>query len=71
MNDDEDEVNQDADDIQDQFNTFAALQHIARFDEILGKTCRICCLDELDIEERQKCWFHVLRYLQNYYTLAE
>ena len=23
-------------------------------------------LDDLDIEERQKCWFKILRYLQNF-----
>jgi hypothetical protein len=33
------------------FNTFA-LQQIVKFDTILSKACRICMLDELDIEER-------------------
>lgn len=40
-----------------------ALTQVSKFDAIIGKACQICMLDELDIEERQKCWFQVLRYL--------
>ena len=37
-------------------NSFA-LQQIANFDRVIGKACKICLLDGLDIEERQKGWF--------------
>ena len=60
--DDDDEVNEEEANMCESAKTFA-LQHIANFDEILGKTCKICMLDELDIEERQKCWFRILKYL--------
>ena len=48
-----------------------ALSQIASFDTIIGKACQICMLDELDIEERQKGWFLVLRYLQKFKSQAE
>lgn len=32
--------------------TTEALKHIARFDAIVGKACKICMLDELDIDDR-------------------
>ena len=37
----------------------------------MGKACSICLLDELDIEERQKGWFQVLRFLQKFRGLAD
>ena len=46
--------------------TTEALKHIARFDSIVGKACRVCMKDELDIDDRQQCWFDVVGFLQRF-----
>ena len=52
---------------EETYNTFA-LQHIAAFDDILHKACSVCVLDELDVSERQKGWFQIIRFLQKYHS---
>ena len=50
--------------------TTEALKHIANFDSIIGKACKICMLDELDIDDRHQCWFEVIKFLQIYKNSA-
>ena len=47
-----------------------ALHQIAKFDNIISKSCQICLLDELDIDERHKGWFQIIRFLQAYKNMA-
>ena len=39
---------------------------IQDFDEILGKACNICQVNDLDEEQRMKAWFQILHYLQDF-----
>lgn len=56
---------------QSDTSNMQALKQIADFDSIIGKACKICMLDELDIEERQKGWFRILRFLHKFKGLAD
>ena len=39
---------------------------IIEFDDILGKACNICQVNDLDREQRMRAWFQILRYLQDF-----